>query len=210
MQTLYTDNFFRSNSINIGPNWSGFLGAPTGNFFNIAGDNAVANLYGTIAAGNGVDTYMFWSANTTPISANQFASVQIGQITANGLDQAGVGCLVRGNTTNTAVSCFITSNTVTTPNAYLVAYVNGVSRRMANTPKSCNVNDTILLTAIGTTYTMYLNGVQLLQGVDANIANGSPGIRYSSIDANTPVLDGLKNWSGGITASRTSFIDFVE
>jgi hypothetical protein len=54
--------------------------------------------------------------------------------------------------------------------------------------------DQLKLSIVGTTWTIYKNGVSFDSGTDIDIASGSPGIGYSSADAASA---GIRAWSGG-------------
>jgi hypothetical protein len=67
----------------------------------------------------------------------------------------------------------------------------------------CVNGDVLKLTAVGNTFTIYKNGVQVLQGTDATFQKGSPGVGfYDSVD---------NNWSGfglsNFSASNVGSID---
>jgi hypothetical protein len=207
MQTLYIDTMNRINSVGMGSNWTPPLGVPSGDYFNIAGGNAVSNVYAD-------DTYAIFIGNTAPFSSAQFSQITVGQITTAGANDAGIGCIVRANVNNTWVRCFATHGVNTI--SVMDIQVNGAYREMAQAVYSVNTGDKILLTsnvsANPAVYTMYVNGVQVLQANDANISGctGAPGIAYSSEDSGSP-LDGVNNWTGGIMATRNyGLISFIE
>jgi hypothetical protein len=67
----------------------------------------------------------------------------------------------------------------------------------------CVNGDVLKLTAVGNTFTIYKNGVQVLQGTDATFQKGSPGVGfYDSVDNNWCGF-GLSNFS----ASNVGSID---
>jgi hypothetical protein len=65
----------------------------------------------------------------------------------------------------------------------------------------CVNGDVLKLTAVGNTFTVYKNGVQVLQGTDATFQKGSPGVGfYNSADTNWSRF-GLSNFSASNVGS---------
>jgi hypothetical protein len=65
----------------------------------------------------------------------------------------------------------------------------------------CVNGDVLKLTAVGNTFTIYKNGVQVLQGTDATFQKGSPGVGfYNSVDTNWSGF-GLSNFSASNVGS---------
>ena len=66
---------------------------------------------------------------------------------------------------------------------------------------TCVNGDVLKLTAVGNTFTVYKNGVQVLQGTDATFQKGSPGVGfYNSVDTNWSGF-GLSNFSASNVGS---------
>jgi hypothetical protein len=66
---------------------------------------------------------------------------------------------------------------------------------------TCVNRDILKLTAVGNTFTVYKNGVQVLQGTDATFQKGSPGVGfYNSVDTNWSRF-GLSNFSASNVGS---------
>ena len=66
---------------------------------------------------------------------------------------------------------------------------------------TCVNGDVLKLTAVGNTFTIYKNGVQVLQGTDATFQKGSPGVGfYNSVDTNWSGF-GLSNFSASNVGS---------
>ena len=66
---------------------------------------------------------------------------------------------------------------------------------------TCVNRDILKLTAVGNTFTVYKNGVQVLQGTDATFQKGSPGVGfYNSVDTNWSGF-GLSNFSASNVGS---------
>jgi hypothetical protein len=66
---------------------------------------------------------------------------------------------------------------------------------------TCVNGDVLKLTAVGNTFTVYKNGVQVLQGTDATFQKGSPGVGfYNNVDTNWSGF-GLSNFSASNVGS---------
>jgi len=72
---------------------------------------------------------------------------------------------------------------------------------VVNNATTCVNGDILKLTAIGNTFTVYKNGVQVLQGTDGTFKRGSPGVGfYNSVDTNWSGF-GLSNFSASNAGS---------
>jgi len=81
--------------------------------------------------------------------------------------------------------------------------LNNFTYIVRNATTSCFSGDVLKLTAVGNTFTVYKNGVQVLQGTDATFQKGSPGVGfYNSVDTNWRGF-GLSNFSASNVVTKT-------
>jgi len=93
------------------------------------------------------------------------------------------------------------------PYLYLVRWNGSLNNftNVVNNATTCVNGDILKLTAIGNTFTVYKNGVQVLQGTDGTFKRGSPGVGfYNTVDTKWSGF-GLSNFSASnVGASDTN------
>jgi hypothetical protein len=108
--------------------------------------------------------------------------------------------ITRNSITGYELNCSVVR---TAPYLALVRWngpLNDFTYLVTNTT-TCVNRDILKLTAVGNTFTVYKNGVQVLQGTDATFQKGSPGVGfYNSVDTNWSGF-GLSNFSASNVAS---------
>jgi hypothetical protein len=176
---MVCDNFNRANNASLGGNWTVV--------FNNAGLTISGNqVIGT--TGSNAHNSAVWSANTF----NNDQACQFTVTTLNGTDED--GCLLRYQLTggqslvNSGYLCQAVSGT----EMDIYKVVANSYTRLAFTTTVPTIRDVDVCTAVGTTLTMYRNGVQTVQVTDATYASGFPGI---DIQNTTMTLDNFAAWN---------------
>jgi len=175
-----TDNFNRANGA-LGANWSNTFDTPP----QIV-SNAVQNV-------NAADNTAFWSANS--FSNNQYSQITVTQWGTGSYS----GVIIRAN-----ASDYVIGQYVNHLGGYGIFWLNGGAYTQIGSTyvASKSDGDVLVLEAEGTTFRLFINGIERVSGVNASApASGSAGI-IASDDTATAIID---DWEGGnITAPAAS------
>ena len=155
-------------------------------------------------------TYLY--ADPTAVLKNAWAQDQQVQATVKVRGAYGRACckevelLIRMTITRNSITGYELNCSVLPAGPYLTLVrwngpLNNFTYIVRNATTSCVNGDVLKLTAVGNTFTVYKNGVQVLQGTDATFQKGSPGVGfYNSVDTNWSGF-GLSNFSASNVGS---------
>lgn len=185
----YTDDFARSDNVDLGANWTPV--ASSGNFEIIGG---------AVRADSGlVDTAEVYSAGT--FADDQYSQAVISSMTTGTGDQTGIGVCVRGDTASKSMYWAVV-NAAASNNVSVHKFVSGSATLLAQRTQAFSSTDTLKLEITGQDASIvlkvYRNGTQI--GADiadssgSHVNTGKAGLAYSSNTGDQPTLD---NWEGG-------------
>src|ERR1700730_3012749 len=155
-------------------------------------------------------TYLY--ADPTAVLKNAWAQDQQVQATVKVRGAFGSACckevelLIRMTIARNSITGYELNCSVVSAGPYLtlvrwIGPLNNFTYIVRNATTSCVNGDVLKLTAVGNTFTVYKNGVQVLQGTDATFQKGSPGVGfYNSVDTNWSGF-GLSNFSASNVGS---------
>ena len=155
-------------------------------------------------------TYLY--ADPTAVLKNAWAQDQQVQATVKVRGAFGRACckevelLIRMTIARNSITGYELNCSVVSAGPYLTLVrwngpLNNFTYIVRNATTSCVNGDVLKLTAVGNTFTVYKNGVQVLQGTDATFQKGSPGVGfYNSVDTNWSGF-GLSNFSASNVGS---------
>jgi hypothetical protein len=186
------------NPISEGESWTN--GGATGlSWANVQTTPGISFGTGPVNAG----TYSY--ADPTAVLKGAWARDQQAQATvkvrgAFGTAYKEVELLIRMTITRTSITGYELNCSVVSAMPYVAlvrwnGLLNNFTYIVRNATTSCVNSDVLKLTAVGDTFTVYKNGVQVLQGTDDTFQKGSPGVGfYNSVDTNWSGF-GLSNFS---------------
>jgi len=187
-----TDNFNRTNAVNLGANWT-----ITGYSTDTPG--IISNQVQCRSAGgrNGA----WYSA--TAFTDNHYSQYVISTAIPTLLNGAGVRMAKTGGNRNLYAGGSATAEgfggASTTPRLW--KYVNNTVTSLGTGAATLAVGDTIRTEADGTTIRLLVNGSQQVSVTDSSLTTGAPGLWLDHSNTGVALID---NWEGGdITAAAT-------
>ena len=141
---------------------------------------------------NGTDIFVIWTANT--FGSDQYSQVRIAGGLANWTQAVQLCVRTTGTSESTYKGyAFFTDGLSGTGHSEVDKVVNGQWTTLRSFAQTFTTNDVVKLEAIGTTITVYKNGVSLGSVTDATFSSGSPGV---GVYGNAALID---DWQGGST-----------
>lgn len=175
---IASDNFNRADGP-IGANWTTYAAA---------GLQIASNLVEATTTGrNGA----FWNANA--FNADQYSEITIAG-TAGAIAPT-VRCSTAGG--ENGYEAYFSGTFGSAGTMFFQRSVAGAVTNVSNVAATISVGDVVRIQAVGTTITIYKNGVIILTAQDTNLTSGSPGIFTQS----NPITNAQASlWAGGNAA----------
>ena len=159
-----SDAFTRADSIDLGPNW---IPPAIDRNAQIVGNRVRSTILDQNA-------HEIWTAQT--FTASQFAEITLVTWVATGATSAGV-CLRGTNDGSTFTMYVLVAQRGLASTSRIYKRINSIFTELISENATTWVaTDKIQGTVIGTTLTLYRNGIQLLQVTNSDIASGNPGL----------------------------------
>jgi uncharacterized protein YjdB len=139
---------------------------------------------------NNQDLFAFWNANT--FSNDQYSQVRVGGGLATGSQYVQIAVRSTGTSNSSYTGyAFYTDGAAGAGHSEVAKVINGTWTALRSFATTFGTGDVVKLKVVGTSITVYKNGVALGTVTDSSLPNGSPGV---GVYGSSAMLD---DWEGG-------------